>query len=106
MFTNAPDGALLEELFDHRASDGTVDLVLVAESGASDTEDLGDFRCDLGPFLLVKEHIVVKLILYLFSGPRLLLGLSCLLGGVSLLGGAGLCILALIFLLCLRRNKG
>ena len=105
MFTNAPDCALFGELFDHRASDGTVDLVLVAEGGAGDAEDLGDFRCDLGPFLLVKEHFIVKLILYLDLGPGLLLGLCCLLGGIGLGGLAALGILAFIFLFGLRENK-
>ena len=43
VFTDALDCALLGELFDHGASDGAVDLVLVAEGGAGDAEDLGDF---------------------------------------------------------------
>ena len=83
MFTNALDCALLGELFNHGASDRTVNLVLVHESGASDAKDLGDFRCNLGPFLLVKEHFVVKLILYLDLGPGLFLSLRSLLGGIG-----------------------
>ena len=82
MFTNALDCALLGELLNHSTSDRTVNLVLVHESGASDAKDLGDFRCNLGPFLLVKEHFVVKLILYLDLGPGLFLCLSGLLGRV------------------------
>ena len=87
MVADALDGTCLSEVSDHSTSNGSANLVLIAESAAGNAKDLGDFGADLSPSLLVKEHIVVKLISGLHLGPGLLLGLRLFLGGVGLLGG-------------------
>jgi hypothetical protein len=74
--TNALDSSLLFKPLDDGTSDRTVHLKLVHEDCASDAQDLGDFTCDLGPSLLVKEDVVVELVLYLDLGPGLFLGLG------------------------------
>ena len=94
MVTDALNGAGSSEVSDHSASNGAADLVLVAKGTAGDAKNLGDLEGDLVPSLLVKEHIVVKLISGLYLGPGLLLGLGLLLGGVHLLGGDGTLILS------------
>ena len=83
---NALDGTGSSEVLDRGTSDGAVDLVLVAESATGDAEDLGDLLRHLVPSLFVKEHFVVKLILYLDLGPGLFLRLRGLLHGVNFLG--------------------
>jgi hypothetical protein len=74
--TNALDSSLLFKPLDDGTSDRTVHLKLVHEDCTSDAQDLGDFTCDLGPSLLVKEDVVVELVLYLDFGPGLFLGLG------------------------------
>ena len=69
MVTDALDGTGLSEVFDHGASNGAVDLVLVAKNAAGDAQNLGDLGSNLGPLLLVKEDVIVKLVLYLYLGP-------------------------------------
>ncbi len=79
------DGSGLSEILDNSTSNRAIDLVLVGKSATGDAQDLGDFLCHLGPSLLVKEYIVVKLILYLNLGPGLFLRFRSFLSGVSLL---------------------
>ena len=69
MITDALDSASLSEVLDHGARNGAVDLVLVAKNAAGDAQNLRDLGSNLGPLLLVKVDVVVKLILYLYLGP-------------------------------------
>ena len=73
MLTNALDSSLSLKLLDDGTSDRTVYLELVHEDAASNAKNLGDFACNFCPSFFVKEHIVVKLVLYLYLGPGLLL---------------------------------
>ena len=63
----------------HEASgDGTINLELFHDGGASDAKNLGHLRADLLKTLLVQEDFVVHLVLDLGLGPGLLLGLGTL----------------------------
>lgn len=77
--TDSLDGALLEAVLDQSAGDGAVDLELLAKRRTGDAENLCHFLRNLFVALLVKEHVVVKLVLNLDLGPALFLGLAALL---------------------------
>ena len=86
---DSSDGALLGELLDEGASDGSVHLELLHDDAASDNEDLGDLGGDLSESLLVEEDVVVKLVLNLYLGPGLFLGLTAFSGAGRLLLSLG-----------------
>ena len=69
LLTNSLDETLLLELGEEDASDGTVDLEFLDETGTGDGENLGDLVHQLIVSLLVKENVVVKLILDLHLSP-------------------------------------
>ena len=98
VLTNALDSSLSLKLLDDGTSDRTVYLELVHEDAASNAKNLGDFACNFCPSFFVKEHIVVKLVLYLYLGPGLLLWLCAFTSNASLfsclsaLGGTLSCI--------------
>ena len=98
VIANNLNGTSLSEILDNSTSNRAIYLVLVGKSATGDAQDLGDFLCHLGPSLLVKEHFVVKLILYLYLGPGLFLRFRSFLCGVSLLTR----VLAFSNLLCLN----
>ena len=76
------------KISDESTSDRSINLELFAEDATGDAENLRDLLGDLVVPLLIEEHVVVKLILYLDLGPALFLGLSsfCLVG-LGALGG-------------------
>lgn len=75
------------KISDESASDGSINLELFDEDASGDAENLRDFLGDLVVPLLIEEHVVVKLILYLDLGPALFLCFSSFrLGGLGTLG--------------------
>jgi hypothetical protein len=84
--------SLLVEISDEGSGNGSVDLELLAEDGAGDAKDLWDFVAEFLVSSFVKEDLVVKLILDLHLGPRLLLGFTA-----SLLGSGKSSLFVLAF---------
>jgi len=78
-FTDWFDGTALDTVPDEGAGDGSVNLELFAEGCTGNAENLCHFLRNLFVALLVKEHVVVKLVLNLDLGPALFLGLAALL---------------------------
>ena len=71
------------------SGNGSINLELFHDGGASDAEDLGHLGADLLESLLVQEDIRVELVLDLGFGPGLLLCLGTLaLVGLGALRGA------------------
>ena len=70
------------KLFDESSGNGSVNLELFTNDGASDAKDLWNLLSDLLESLLIKEDIIVELVLNLSLSPSLLLGL----GSLGLLG--------------------
>ena len=77
------DGTTLGTVLDECTSNGSVDLKLFAEYSSSNAEDFCHFLRNLFVALLVKEHVVVKLVPDLHFGPTLLFSLSTFLTCLS-----------------------
>lgn len=86
MVTDFLDGSLLDTVFNEGTGDGSVNLELFAKNGSRDGEHFGHLLRNLFVALLVKEHLVVKLISDLDLGPTLLFSLSTFLGSLGILG--------------------
>jgi len=84
---NDLDLALLQEILERQAGEGSVDLKAVNQDRGGNELVCGDLLKNLAEGLLVEGHSVVGLILNLSLGPLLLLLLSTAGGGGSLFLG-------------------
>lgn len=76
MISTLLDKILLMEVSENFSSYGSVDFEFIADNGNSETQEFGCLLCDSLVSLGIKEDSIVKLFLYLYFGPTLLLGLS------------------------------
>jgi len=76
------DQTLGVQVLENLSGNSSVDFKLIDDGGYGENKHLGSILDDLFVTLLVDEDSVVQLILYLYLGPTLLLGL-CYLGTLS-----------------------
>ena len=104
--SNWLDFSLTDEVSQESSGDGTINLELFHDGGASDAENLGHLGADLLKSLLVEEDFVVELVLNLGLGPGLLLGLGSLsLVGLGALRGASSFIFSRLLCFSLHSHK-
>ena len=76
MVTNLSDETLRVKISEHFSSNSTIDLEFIADNGHSETLEFGCFLHDSLVSFSIEEDGIVKLFLYLYLGPTLLLCLS------------------------------
>ena len=104
--SNWLDFSLSNEVSHESSGDGTINLELFHDGGASDAENLGHLGADLLKSLLVEEDVLVELVLDLGLGPGLLLGLCSLsLVGLGALRGASSFIFSRLLCFSLHAHK-
>ena len=105
MISHLFDEVLGVKISEHFSSNSTIDLEFIADNGNSETLEFGCFLHDSLVCLSIEEDSIVKLFLYLYLGPTLLLCLttgflvcSCGRGLASLVTFATLGVFSLLLL--------
>ena len=76
MVSHLLDKSLCVEVSEHFSSNSSINLEFIADNGNSEILELGCFLHDSLVGLGIEEDSVVKLFLYLYFGPTLLLYLT------------------------------
>lgn len=76
MITHLLNEVLRVKVSEHFSSNSSINLELIADNGNSETLELGCLLCDSLVCLSIEEDSIVKLFLYLYFGPTLLLCLT------------------------------